>query len=488
MARIKTYEKDVNITPQDKVIGSDADNDNATKNYTIEGLTTYFGNAFDTMSQDNKVKVINFGSASSPDDVTDPDIALVINSMSAAVSVERDEIPLFVGYVSRGRGRSEFRKYVIQNSGFGSYGTGGSITVTNENLELIFSEAVGGVIAPPITDSPDAVVNDLGEIGTDDFSNWINTDATGITIGATGDQYIEFTNGGLRFLYRYDGASGTFNTGNPTFDVNDTFLIYDENLPPTHEHELYKEEGTRLDETGKATIGDYDNSANGFKQVTDIGEAGWAVGDVDNQDTGFVATFKNGTEGIRVGQVTNSETLDIGGQYSELNQNGITIKDGGSGFQEGIIGSDSPTTSTTVKMPGESGTMAIERKVKVTLSSAQVLTLNTIPVEIIPAPGAGKIINIISAIGRNTFNSVAFDAPGDLIIANTSDVAVGIFSENGNVLVNAGVDKLNKMTPVYTSTKQFSENEAVVARLKTGNPTVGNGAIDVYVTYEIITL
>jgi len=487
MARIETYVNDTNITPKDKVIGTDGDDSNKTKNYTIEDLTTYLSSAFSTMAQDNKVKVINFGSASSIDDATEPDIASIINNIATPVSIDRDEIPLFVGYVSVGRGRSEFRKYVIQGSGFGSYGTGGSITVTNNNLELIFSEAVGGVVAPPITDSPDAVVNNLGEIGTDDFETWINGDATGITIGATGDQYIEFTNGGLRFLYRYDGASGTFNSGNPTFDNADTFLIYDENNPPTEEHELYKEEGTRVDETGMATIGDYDNSSNGFKQVTDIGEAGWAVGDVDNQDTGFVATFKNGTEEIRVGQISNSETLEVNGQYAALNQNGVTINDSGTGFQQSIIGATTPTASRTASLPDESGVIQLEKKIKITLSAVQVLTLNTIPIEIIPAQGVGKIINVISAIARNTFNTVAFDAPGDLIIGHNTS-SVGIFSEDGNLVVNAGVDKLNKLTPVYTSTKQLVENDSLVVKLLTGNPTVGDGTIDLYVTYEVITL
>lgn len=44
MARISTYIKDSNITGEDKVIGSDAQNNNATVNFPLSGILTYVKN------------------------------------------------------------------------------------------------------------------------------------------------------------------------------------------------------------------------------------------------------------------------------------------------------------------------------------------------------------------------------------------------------------------------------------------------------------
>ena len=56
MARISTYVKDTDLSPQDKVIGTDYDNDNATVNFPLNSLgefiRTYLGTLTYTFSQD----------------------------------------------------------------------------------------------------------------------------------------------------------------------------------------------------------------------------------------------------------------------------------------------------------------------------------------------------------------------------------------------------------------------------------------------------
>lgn len=55
MARISTYIKDTNLSPQDKVIGTDYDNNNATANFPLnaigEFIRTYLGGLTYTFSQ-----------------------------------------------------------------------------------------------------------------------------------------------------------------------------------------------------------------------------------------------------------------------------------------------------------------------------------------------------------------------------------------------------------------------------------------------------
>lgn len=46
MAKISTYPTDSNITTSDMLIGTDGDSNNATKNYTVGGLQSFFGQTF----------------------------------------------------------------------------------------------------------------------------------------------------------------------------------------------------------------------------------------------------------------------------------------------------------------------------------------------------------------------------------------------------------------------------------------------------------
>ena len=49
MARIPTYSTDTNISTSDKLLGTDADNANATKNFTVGELKTFVNADFDTI-------------------------------------------------------------------------------------------------------------------------------------------------------------------------------------------------------------------------------------------------------------------------------------------------------------------------------------------------------------------------------------------------------------------------------------------------------
>ena len=51
MARIETYTSDTQITADDRVIGSDADNNNQTKNYAMSDIATYVASTLDGFSQ-----------------------------------------------------------------------------------------------------------------------------------------------------------------------------------------------------------------------------------------------------------------------------------------------------------------------------------------------------------------------------------------------------------------------------------------------------
>ena len=153
-----------------------------------------------------------------------------------------------------------------------------------------------------------------------------------------------------------------------------------------------------------------------------------------------------------------------------------------------ILTRDDATTFTTDVTSLTGGGSSIVQQTKVTLSAAQILALFTTPVELIPAPGVGKVLNILDISARVNFNTVAFDASESMITNFFSGAPAETF-----VLVNTAIN--NVATTLYSGNKLSPggngvvyENNSYSAAFTTTNPTVGDGSIDVYVTYETITL
>lgn len=123
------------------------------------------------------------------------------------------------------------------------------------------------------------------------------------------------------------------------------------------------------------------------------------------------------------------------------------------------------------------------------ISSAEILAMNSTPVQIIPAPGAGKAISILSVIinyqygtsdyATNTTLTGFFDTIGDAttnpyctnqsLLPSTSS-KIGTFRQNSPADIGVG------------------NNKPFMLATKTGNPTGGDGTLKVYVTYNIIEL
>ena len=121
---------------------------------------------------------------------------------------------------------------------------------------------------------------------------------------------------------------------------------------------------------------------------------------------------------------------------------------------------------------------------KVTIPTAQVLTLNSTPRTIITNTNGSTAINILSAKARLVFNTTAY-----------SNVQLNLITDNASVSQGDLADLTAEPT---TTISKFSNNsngnasQLVAARsLKlraSANPTLGDSDIDIYVTYELVTL
>lgn len=128
------------------------------------------------------------------------------------------------------------------------------------------------------------------------------------------------------------------------------------------------------------------------------------------------------------------------------------------------------------------------------ITTAQVLALNTTPQTIVAAPGAGYAIQVISASGKITYNSVTYATNGELVIyTDTATVEQASFYSASFLF--ATVSKIAAAFPVgatfgsMTATgTQIIENKALKIKVNTGDPTAGNSDIEVFVMFRIIAV
>jgi hypothetical protein len=138
----------------------------------------------------------------------------------------------------------------------------------------------------------------------------------------------------------------------------------------------------------------------------------------------------------------------------------------------------------------------------VTLTAAQIKALKATPIQIIPAPGAGKAINLIQAVWQYKFGTVPYGnvpsfptatldiSQGDI---NTSDFGLAAAFAEGFLDQNQNMVQIQPQIPPsgvgIVGTQAEIENVAV--HLGNSGPsefTNGDGTLTVTVYYTVVTL
>ena len=123
----------------------------------------------------------------------------------------------------------------------------------------------------------------------------------------------------------------------------------------------------------------------------------------------------------------------------------------------------------------------------ISLTSAELLALNTTPVTIVPAPGSGNIVVIESIITTLDYGSTTYADSGTntgLYYTNSSGLAID--STLYNCFTAAASEIKSSFAPSLLHAQSGLLNAPVVLT-GSANMTTGNGAGKVTVTYKIIT-
>lgn len=133
------------------------------------------------------------------------------------------------------------------------------------------------------------------------------------------------------------------------------------------------------------------------------------------------------------------------------------------------------------------GIPGVALRQRVTLTSAQILALNTTPATLLAAPGVGMYHSI---------DEIVFKAPVAGSVAYTGANAVEIRYTNGSgpkLTGDVAAATLNSITGVVDKTVGAAvsgavANSAVVASVPVANPAAGNGTVTLDILYRTVSI
>lgn len=145
--------------------------------------------------------------------------------------------------------------------------------------------------------------------------------------------------------------------------------------------------------------------------------------------------------------------------------------------------SDTVETNTSFKF---NETSTFLKDTAVTLSTGEILDLFDTPIELIPAPGANKMIQIISVSAKLDFNTTAYNAGTDELRieynTGTSEAVNGI----PNGFLEAISDSYSYTGLPNPIAGPFT-NKSIVATTTSTDPITGDSTIDLIILYKIVT-
>ena len=126
---------------------------------------------------------------------------------------------------------------------------------------------------------------------------------------------------------------------------------------------------------------------------------------------------------------------------------------------------------------------ALLQTVKVSLSSAQILALNTTPITLVAAQGAGTVVTPVAITLRNNIVGSAYtgNVTPEVVYSGQS---TPIITDTNGLTITTNTPRRRTMQNNFNAL----ENTAITITEPTGNPSSGTNTMDVYVQYYVLTL
>lgn len=120
-----------------------------------------------------------------------------------------------------------------------------------------------------------------------------------------------------------------------------------------------------------------------------------------------------------------------------------------------------------------------------TVTEAQIKAWFTTPITIVPAQGANSSVDILKVTAKNKFNTTAYTIPAfSRLEIHETNLAGADISSFQATFVSSGVSIVEKPTPDLSFLVQ-SENVDIVSAYTVGNPTLGDGEIELHTLFSV---
>jgi len=121
----------------------------------------------------------------------------------------------------------------------------------------------------------------------------------------------------------------------------------------------------------------------------------------------------------------------------------------------------------------------------VTLSSAQILALFTTPITIVPAQGANTTVKILSIVAKNIFDTTAYTVPAfSKLEYHEVNLAGTLVSEQAGGFVPSVASVVEQGDNIFAAITLL-EDVDLVAAYTLGNPTLGDGTIEIHTLFSV---
>jgi len=127
---------------------------------------------------------------------------------------------------------------------------------------------------------------------------------------------------------------------------------------------------------------------------------------------------------------------------------------------------------------------SILKYAEVVVTPAEILALFTTSKELVPAPGAGYVLEFVSAVLILDHGGTDYATAGNLSVATgTTGTALSDTAAAADFL-QASADAI-RVVQALSADAQLDENESLVLACATANPTAGDSPVRVKVTYRM---